>query len=483
MNLKSNYEDFHGVNYSEDVIKMCLKLTSRYVTERFFPDKAIDALDEIGSAVKIGVKVPDTILAKQVELEEVTALKLSNVKNEDFEKAAEYRTLEIKVEKELKEMKLNVNKDKGSRIDVTTEDVAEVIATMTGIPSKNISEDDTSKLVGLNKNLCGQIIGQDDAVEKISKAILRNKAGIGDTDRPIGTFMFLGPTGVGKTYLAKMLAKELFTSTSDMIRIDMSEYMEKHSVARLIGAPPGYVGHEDGGQLTDAVRKNPYSIVLLDEIEKAHSDVSNILLQVFEDGLLTDSQGRTVDFKNTIIIMTSNVGSRDAKQRGSSIGFSDTSDKSLSASVVEKALNKKFAPEFINRIDEVISFNSLDEANIKTIIGLEIKQFTKKLTDMGITLDLDDSAKEFLFEKGWDADMGARPLKRAIVRYIEDDISMMVITKSVKTGDTLVVSRAGKDLGDDEKLLFANTSELLSLNPIKDAISGGVSNDSSNDSD
>jgi len=316
--------------------------------------------------------------------------------------------------------------------------------------------------------LKSEVIGQDDAVEKIVKSILRNKAGLSDTKKPIGTFLFLGPTGVGKTYLAKKLAANLFTSERDMIRIDMTEYMEKHSVARLVGAPPGYVGHEDGGQLTELVRRNPYSIILLDEIEKAHQDVSNILLQIFEDGILTDSHGKTVNFKNTVIIMTSNVGSREAKARGGGIGFTDNSDQ-VTAGILERELKKKFSPEFLNRIDNIVQFDPLGKEQIRTIIDLELDNFTKRLHENGLDLILDETAKDFLFEKGWDAELGARPLKRAIQKYIEDEISIKLIMKEFNDGDTIKVHKSSDE---KDELSFIKQSNLLDS-----AVDGEVSSE------
>jgi ATP-dependent Clp protease ATP-binding subunit ClpC len=338
---------------------------------------------------------------------------------------------------------------------------------MTGIPSKNITDDDTTKLVELEKNIKKQVVGQNEAVEKIAMAILRNKAGLGDMKRPIGTFMFLGPTGVGKTYIAKKLAEQLFTTERDMIRIDMSEYMEKHSVSRLIGSPPGYVGYDDGGQLTEKVRRKPYSVVLLDEIEKAHPDVANVLLQIFDDGILTDSQGRTVDFKNTVIIMTSNIGSREAKLRGNGIGFS-REDGALSKTIIDKELKKKFAPEFLNRIDEIVSFNSLGKPEIKNIIDIEIAKFIAGVKESrNVEIELDDTTKDFLFEKGWDADNGARPLKRAIQKFIENEISVKLLMKEVVNGDRIKII---KSLTED-KLEFLKPTNLLDLGSIEGTIS------------
>ena len=466
--LKSRYEDYHNVTYTEEAIESCLKLSDRYITDRCFPDKAIDALDESGSAVRITDEIPKEILELEVKLQEVMQSKNDKVGIQDFEGAAVDKKEQDKIEEEIETFHKNRHEN-ALRKQVTSEDIAEVVSIMTGVPSKNISEDDSTKLINLGKALKSEVIGQDNAVEKIVKSILRNKAGLSDTKKPIGTFLFLGPTGVGKTYLAKKLASNLFTSERDMIRIDMTEYMEKHSVARLVGAPPGYVGHEDGGQLTELVRRNPYSIILLDEIEKAHQDVSNILLQIFEDGILTDSHGKTVNFKNTVIIMTSNVGSREAKARGGGIGFTDNSDQ-VTAGILERELKKKFSPEFLNRIDNIIQFDPLGEEQIKTIIDLELDTFTKRLKENGLELILDDTAKDFLFEKGWDAELGARPLKRAIQKYIEDEISIKLIMKEFNDGDTIKVYKS-VDKEEDE-LTFVKQSNLLDS-----AVDGEVSSE------
>jgi ATP-dependent Clp protease ATP-binding subunit ClpC len=458
-NLKYRYEDFHLVEYTDEAIKMCLKLSDRYISDRNFPDKAIDAMDEAGSSVRINQDIPQEVTDLQNKIEEVITEKMLKVKNQNFEGAAVDKKLEDQLKVDLEQLLIDI-KDvtKTKRPQVTSEDIAEVVSIMTGIPSKNISSDDNEKIISLSKNIKKYVIGQDEAINEICKSILRNKAGLGDTKRPIGTFLFTGPTGVGKTHVAKKLAQELFNDENDIIRIDMTEYMERHSVSRLIGAPPGYVGHDDAGQLTEAVRRKPYSVILFDEIEKAHSDVTNVLLQLFDDGQLTDSQGRTVDFKNCVIIMTSNIGSRESNSRGAGIGFS-TDKVSMSKTIVEKALKAKFAPEFLNRIDNIVSFNSLDKENIKTIIGIELESFIGKLTENGIGIELDDKTKEFLFEKGWDEDMGARPLKRAIQKYIEDQISVMLITKEIKSGDIIQVSRS---LSED-KLEFIKKTDLLSL--------------------
>lgn len=469
-NLKPRYEDYHNVTYTDEAIESCLKLSDRYITDRCFPDKAIDAMDESGSAVRITDEIPQEILDIEEKLQEVMRTKNEKVIIQDFEGAAEDKKKQNIYEEEIEAFYKN-RKENSERKKVNSEDIAEVVSIMTGVPSKNISEDDSTKLIQLEKSLKAEVIGQDDAVEKIVKSILRNKAGLSDTQKPIGTFLFLGPTGVGKTYLAKKLASNLFTSERDMIRIDMTEYMEKHSVSRLVGSPPGYVGHEDGGQLTELVRRNPYSIILLDEIEKAHQDVSNILLQIFEDGILTDSHGKTVNFKNTVIIMTSNVGSREAKARGGGIGFNDNSDQ-VTKGILDRELKRKFAPEFLNRIDNIIQFESLGKEQIKTIIDLELDNFIARLKDNGLELILDDTAKDFLFEKGWDADLGARPLKRAIQKYIEDEISIKLIMKEFVDGDVIKVYKSQEE-GADE-LTFMKTTNLLGGGEIDGEISSEV---------
>jgi len=465
--LKSRYEDYHNVTYTEEAIESCLKLSDRYITDRCFPDKAIDALDESGSSVRITEQIPQEILDLEVKLQEVMQSKNDKVHIQDFEGAAVDKKEQDRIEEEIETFHKTRHENSKRKL-VTPNDIAEVVSIMTGVPSKNISEDDSTKLINLGKALKSEVIGQDDAVEKIVKSILRNKAGLSDTKKPIGTFLFLGPTGVGKTYLAKKLAANLFTSERDMIRIDMTEYMEKHSVARLVGAPPGYVGHEDGGQLTELVRRNPYSIILLDEIEKAHQDVSNILLQIFEDGILTDSHGKTVNFKNTVIIMTSNVGSREAKARGGGIGFTDNSDQ-VTAGILERELKKKFSPEFLNRIDNIVQFDPLGKEQIRTIIDLELDNFTKRLHENGLDLILDETAKDFLFEKGWDAELGARPLKRAIQKYIEDEISIKLIMKEFNDGDTIKVHKSSDE---KDELSFIKQSNLLDS-----AVDGEVSSE------
>ena len=457
LNLRPKYEKHHMVSYSDDVLKACLKLSERYITDRNFPDKAIDALDEVGAAVRIQLGLPFDLLEKENLLSEIIAKKDASVKEQLFEEAAELKKKQDMIQAEIDEIKNDVHKNRLENLkEVTVEDVANVISVMTGIPSENISNDDTEKLTNLIPSLKSVIVGQDNAVEKIAKCIFRNKAGLNDTKKPIGTFLFLGPTGVGKTYLAKELTKLLFNSEDNMIRIDMSEYMEKHTVSRLIGAPPGYIGHDEGGQLTDAVKNKPYSIILLDEIEKAHTDVYNILLQVFDDGVLTDSKGRTVNFKNTVIIMTSNVGSRESKIGG--VGFS-VDKKTSSKAVVEKQLKKKFSPEFLNRIDETVYFDSLEKNSIKSIINIELSKFYQRLSENNLTMELNESSMDFILEKGWDAEMGARPLKRAIQKYIQDEISIRIITKDIKSGDHILVTKSKTE----DELDFSVKQKLLSL--------------------
>lgn len=456
--LKSKYEEHHNVIYTDEAIESCLKLSDRYITERCFPDKAIDALDEAGSSVHIdGAETPREIIELNEKLNLLIESKNKKVSIQDFEGAANDKSEQDKVQAEI-DVYYEERSANQEVKEVTPINVAEVVSIMTGIPSNNITEDDSTKLINLEKVLKSQVIGQDEPVEKIAKAILRNKAGLSDTKRPIGTFLFTGPTGVGKTYLAKKLAEALFTSEKDMIRIDMSEYMEKHSVSRLVGAPPGYVGHDEGGQLTEAVRRNPYSIVLLDEIEKAHGDVTNILLQIFEDGILTDSQGKTVNFKNTVIILTSNIGSREASERGAGIGFGGATAQDMGESIVAKAMKKKFSPEFLNRIDSIITFESLNEEGIKTIIDLELEKFVSRLKDNDLKLELDSTAKDFLFKKGWDPALGARPLKRAIQTYIEDEISIKLIMKEFNKGDIIQVVKADDD---KEELTFLVKTNVL----------------------
>jgi ATP-dependent Clp protease ATP-binding subunit ClpC len=440
-NIKAKYEDHHNVTYTPEAIKACVTLTQRYVSDRHLPDKAIDALDEAGSRVHItNINVPQNILDIESKIEEIKNEKIQVVKSQKYEEAARLRDKEKQLEKELETAKKAWEEEtRNNRQTVTEDNVAEVVAMMTGVPTQRIAQNEGSRLVKMNDELKGRVIGQDEAIKKVVKAIQRNRAGLKDPNRPIGSFIFLGPTGVGKTQLAKILSKYLFDSEDALIRIDMSEYMEKFAVSRLIGAPPGYVGYEEGGQLTEKVRRKPYSVVLLDEIEKAHPDVFNLLLQVLDDGQLTDSLGRKIDFKNAIIIMTSNIGSRQLKEFGQGVGFSTTA-KVASASdhekgVIESALKKAFAPEFLNRIDDVIMFNSLSKENINQIIDIELAQLYKRIEAMGYKIKLEESARDYIVEKGFDANFGARPLKRAIQKYVEDPLAEHIISANLQEGD------------------------------------------------
>ena len=442
-NIKNKYEDHHSVIYTDEAIEACVKLTDRYMSERFLPDKAIDALDEAGSRVHItNIDVPKQILELERQLEEIRELKNSVVKKQKYEEAAKLRDDEKRIEKDLAIAQEQWDEDsKNNRIRVTEDNVADVVSMMTGIPVNRIAQTESNKLAHLPELIKGKVIGQDEAVNKIARSIQRNRAGLKDPNRPIGSFIFLGQTGVGKTQLAKVIARELFDSEDALIRIDMSEYMEKFAISRLIGAPPGYVGYEEGGQLTEKVRRKPYSVVLLDEIEKAHPDVFNMMLQVLDDGYLTDSLGRKIDFKNTIIIMTSNVGARQLKDFGQGVGFGTAAKISQaddnSKSIIENALKKTFAPEFLNRIDDVIVFNSLEKEHIDLIIEIELKKLYARISELGYTLTLSDVAKAFIAEKGFDKQFGARPLKRAIQKYVEDSLAEEIITSKIASGDEI----------------------------------------------
>ncbi len=442
-NIKDKYEDHHSVTYSDEAIEACVKLTERYMSERFLPDKAIDALDEAGSRVHItNIDVPKQILDLERQLEEVRELKNSVVKRQKYEEAAKLRDDEKKLEKDLAiAQELWEEDSKTNRIQVTEDNVADVVSMMTGIPVNRIAQTESNKLAHLPDLIQNKVIGQNEAVLKIARAIQRNRAGLKDPNKPIGSFIFLGQTGVGKTQLAKVLAKELFDSEDALVRIDMSEYMEKFAISRLVGAPPGYVGYEEGGQLTEKVRRKPYCVVLLDEIEKAHPDVFNMMLQVLDDGYLTDSLGRKIDFRNTIIIMTSNVGARQLKDFGQGVGFGTAAKVSQaddnSKSIIENALKKTFAPEFLNRIDDVIVFNALEKEDINLIIEIELKKLLGRVHDLGYTLKLSDEAKAFIADKGFDKQFGARPLKRAIQKYVEDALAEEIITSKIHEGDTI----------------------------------------------
>lgn len=444
-NIKDKYEDHHNVNYTDEALEACVKLTDRYITDRNFPDKAIDALDEAGSRVHLtNVNVPKEIEEQENKIEEAKSYKNEAVKSQNFELAASFRDKEKELSLQLDEMKKEWEANlKENRQTVDAEEIANVISMMSGIPVQRMAQAEGIKLAGMKEDLQSKVIAQDTAIEKLVKAILRSRIGLKDPNKPIGTFMFLGPTGVGKTHLAKELAKYMFGSSDALIRIDMSEYMEKFTVSRLVGAPPGYVGYEEGGQLTEKVRRKPYSIILLDEIEKAHPDVFNILLQVMDEGRLTDSYGRMVDFKNTVIIMTSNIGTRQLKEFGRGVGFATQSrldDKEFSRSVIQKALNKSFAPEFINRVDEIITFDQLSLEAITRIIDIELKGLYNRIESIGYKLVIDDKAKEFIAKKGYDVQFGARPLKRAIQTYLEDSLSELIISSSLQEGDTIQAS-------------------------------------------
>ncbi|MDE5786787.1 MAG: ATP-dependent Clp protease ATP-binding subunit, partial [Duncaniella sp.] len=442
-NIKDKYEAHHNVTYTPEALDACVALTDRYVTDRNFPDKAIDALDEAGSRVHItNITVPETILSLEALVEETNSLKLAAAREQDFEKAAEYRNREQELKKQLEAERAEWEKRLDATRETVDEDrVAEVVAMMTGVPVQRIAQDEGHRLKEIAPTLSKQIIGQDEAIDKLAKAIRRNRIGLKDPNKPIGTFLFLGPTGVGKTHLAKKLAEYLFDSPESLIRIDMSEYMEKFAVSRLVGAPPGYVGYEEGGQLTEKVRRRPYSIVLLDEIEKAHPDTFNLLLQIMDEGRLTDSLGRTIDFKNTILIMTSNIGSRQLKDFGSGIGFNTPAadDKSYSQGVLRKALNKAFSPEFLNRIDDIIMFEPLSREAIFRIIDIELAGFYRRVKDLGYKLNISDAARDFIADRGYDANFGARPLKRAIQKYLEDELADIIIDASISSGDTIEI--------------------------------------------
>ena len=442
-NIKDKYEDHHNVTYTDEAIEACVKLTDRYMSERFLPDKAIDALDEAGSRVHItNIDVPKKIIELERQLEEVRELKNSVVKRQKYEEAAKLRDDEKKLEKDLAIAQEEWDDDaKNNKIVVTEDNVADVVSMMTGIPVNRIAQTESNKLARLPELIQNKVIGQNEAVLKIARSIQRNRAGLKDPNRPIGSFIFLGQTGVGKTQLAKVLAKELFDSEDALIRIDMSEYMEKFAISRLVGAPPGYVGYEEGGQLTEKVRRKPYCVVLLDEIEKAHPDVFNMMLQVLDDGFMTDSLGRKIDFKNTIIIMTSNVGARQLKDFGQGVGFGTAAKVSQaddnSKSIIENALKKTFAPEFLNRIDDVIVFNALEKEDINSIIEIELNKLYARVKELGYSLSLSDKAKAYVAEKGFDRQFGARPLKRAIQKYVEDVLAEEIITSKIGSGDEI----------------------------------------------
>ena len=443
--VKEKYEEHHNVTYTDEAIRACVNLTTRYITDRFLPDKALDAMDEAGSRVYIkNMKVPTAITSYEQQIEEVKELKQKAVKAQDYLEARKYKEEEerLMIELNLAQQEWD-NEIKERKQIVTEENVAEVVSMMSGVPVTKVGKNELDKLAQMDNVLNGKVIGQEEAVKKVVRAIQRNRAGLKDPKKPIGTFIFLGSTGVGKTELAKVMARELFDSDDALIRIDMSEYMEKFAVSRLVGAPPGYVGYEEGGQLTEAVRRKPYAVVLLDEIEKAHPDVFNILLQILDEGFVTDSLGRKVDFRNTVIILTSNIGSRDLKDFGDGVGFGTAAKKSTSdtraRSTIENALKRAFAPEFLNRIDDIIFFNALQKEDIHRIIDLELGKLYSRLEKLNYKVELTDEAKEFIVEKGWDKDFGARPLKRAIQKYIEDILAEMLVNKEMQEGDTVIL--------------------------------------------
>lgn len=457
VNIKDRYEYHHHVSYTDEALKACVKLTERYITDRSFPDKAIDAMDEVGARIHLQhAEVPQTIVDKEKEIEHIKQKKQAAVKNQNFELAAGYRDTQTQLEQELEELNRQwTSGESETRETVTDKDVADVVSMMTGVPVQRMAEAEGVRLKGMATELKRSVIAQNTAIDKMVKAIQRNRVGLKDPNHPIGVFMFLGPTGVGKTYLAKKLAEFMFGSTDALIRIDMSEYTESFNVSRLVGAPPGYVGYEEGGQLTEKVRRHPYSIVLLDEIEKAHGNVFNLLLQVLDEGRLTDGNGRFVDFRNTVIIMTSNAGTRQLKDFGRGVGFNasgklglsiDEKDKEYARSIIQKSLSKQFAPEFLNRLDEIITFDQLDLDAIKQIIDIELKGLFKRVGDMGYQLKITNEAKEFVATKGYDVQFGARPLKRAIQNYIEDGLCEIILSDKEKSGETITISKKkGKD--------------------------------------
>ncbi len=456
-NIKTKYEEYHNVVYDNEAIDACVKLSDRYVTDRLLPDKAIDVMDEVGARVHLkNINVPQNIVDLEKKIEDVKNEKNKVVKSQKFEEAASLRDTEKRLQEDLEKAKGEWEEEsKHKRYPIGEEDIAEVVSMMTGIPVKRMVQAESDKLRKMSEDMKGMVVGQNDAIQKVVKAIQRNRVGLKDPKKPIGTFIFLGPTGVGKTELARALARYMFDSEEALIRIDMSEYMEKFTVSRLIGAPPGYVGYEEGGQLTEKVRRKPYSVILLDEIEKAHPDIYNILLQVLDDGQLTDGLGRKVDFKNSLIIMTSNIGARQLKDFGAGVGFATTarveSEDEANKAVIEKALKRTFSPEFLNRIDDVIIFNSLSKENIFEIIDILMKNVTKRLTTLGLSLELTEDAKSFLADKGYDQQFGARPLHRAIQKYLEDPLAEEILNMHVKAGDVLVA-----DLDkENNKLKFA----------------------------
>ena len=470
-NIKSRYEEHHHVAYTDDALEACVKLTDRYITDRFLPDKAIDALDEVGARVHLqNIKIPQEITDIEKEIENVKAKKQAAVRNQNFELAAGYRDKQTELEQQFNDMQSQwLSNDSKTKQTITEKEVADVVSMMTGIPVQRMGEAEGIRLKNMDAELKKAIIGQDQAIEKMVKSIQRNRVGLKDPNHPIGAFMFLGPTGVGKTYLAKKLAEIMFGSQDALIRIDMSEYTESFNTSRLVGAPPGYVGYEEGGQLTEQVRRRPYSIVLLDELEKAHGNVYNLLLQVLDEGRLTDGNGRLIDFRNTVIIMTSNTGTRQLKEFSRGVGFNaggisdlnnmNNADKQYARSIIQKSLSKQFSPEFLNRLDEIITFDQLDMASIKKIVDIELQGLCKRIGELGYQVQLTDKAKEFIATKGYDVQFGARPLKRAIQTYVEDSVCERILSDELHNGDTIVL---GKSANKDEltvKINSAVTSE------------------------
>jgi ATP-dependent Clp protease ATP-binding subunit ClpC len=463
-NIREKYEEFHHVIYSDETLEACVKLSDRYISDRFLPDKAIDVMDEVGARVHLrNIHVPQHIVQLEENIEQTRELKNQAVRDQEYEKAANFRDQESKLIRQLDQARMDWEEEsKSKKFPVTVDDIAEVVSMMTGIPVSNVAASESLKLLGMTEDLRGAVIGQNEAIVKITKAIQRNRVGLKAPNKPIGSFIFLGPTGVGKTELAKVLARQMFDSEEALIRIDMSEYMEKFSVSRLIGAPPGYVGYEEGGQLTEKIRRKPYSVVLLDEIEKAHPDIFNILLQVLDDGQLTDGLGRKVDFKNTLIIMTSNIGVRKLKEFGTGVGFATQAKEEAAdneaKSVIETALKRTFSPEFLNRIDDVVIFNSLDRADIFKIIDLSLKNLYKRVKDLGYTLTLDVVAKNYLAEKGYDPQFGARPLNRAIQKYLEDPLAEFILNNQADLKDGMTLNAS---LGENDVMVisFADTDK------------------------
>lgn len=466
-NIKSRYEEHHHVAYTDDALKACVKLTDRYITDRFLPDKAIDALDEVGARVHLqNVKIPQEITDIEKEIENVKAKKQAAVRNQNFELAAGYRDKQTELEQQFNDMQSQwLSNDSKTKQTITEKEVADVVSMMTGIPVQRMGEAEGIRLKNMDVELKKAIIGQDQAIEKMVKSIQRNRVGLKDPNHPIGAFMFLGPTGVGKTYLAKKLAEIMFGSQDALIRIDMSEYTESFNTSRLVGAPPGYIGYEEGGQLTEQVRRRPYSIVLLDELEKAHGNVYNLLLQVLDEGRLTDGNGRLIDFRNTVIIMTSNTGTRQLKEFSRGVGFNaggisdlnnmNNADKQYARSIIQKSLSKQFSPEFLNRLDEIITFDQLDMASIKKIVDIELQGLCKRIGDLGYQVQLTDKAKEFIATKGYDVQFGARPLKRAIQTYVEDSVCERILSDELHNGDTIVL---GKSANKDELTVKINSA-------------------------